>query len=97
MLCASQPVGDFRQRLLRDRRDLAFQPRHERVELIDDGPNGFGLAQIDAGALQQRHRMIAAARLQQRQIAVDGGGRSAAEPPVSCFISCALDAKQVAY
>ena len=70
----------------------------QRVELIDDGADRFGLAQVDAGALQQRHRMIAAAGLEQRQIAVDGrralGVGSASSV---CFISCALDAKQVAY
>ena len=77
--------------------DLVFQLRDERVELIDDRADGFRLAEVDAGMLQQRHRVVAAAGLEQRQIAVDGGLALGGDPLVICFISCALDAKHVAY
>ena len=84
--------------VIRERCDRLFELRHQVVELIDDGPDGFRLAQVDAGALQQRHRVIAAARLEQREVAIDrGGALRLGRRSVSCFISCALDAKQVAY
>ena len=54
----------------RNRRQLSLQPRDQIVELIDDRADRVRLAQIDAGLLQQRHRIVAAARLQQRQVAV---------------------------
>ena len=38
-----------------------LEPCDQRVELGDDGANRRGLAEVDAGALQQRHWMIAAA------------------------------------
>ena len=77
--------------------DGRLEPGDEGVQLIDHRPNRLRLAQVDAGALQQRHRMVAAAGLEQRQIAIDRGRLLRAEAPVSCFISCALEAKQVAY
>ena len=39
----------------------AFLAETRRIQLIDDGAYGFRLAEIDAGALEQRHRVIAAA------------------------------------
>ncbi len=64
-----------RHRVLSDRFDLALEPRDEGVELIDDGAHGLRPAEIDPGPLQQGHRVIAAARLQQRQVALDRGWR----------------------
>ena len=56
--------------LLLERRQLPFEPRDQIVELIDDGQHGVGLAQIDARLLQQLHRIVAAARPEQRQEAL---------------------------
>ena len=39
-------------------RELSFELVHERIELRDDGPDGRRLREIDAGALQQRHRVV---------------------------------------
>ena len=74
-----------------------FELRDQRVELLHHRLHRLGLAKVDAGALEQRHRMVAAARFQQCEIALDRVVPLGSEPLVSCFISCALDAKQVAY
>jgi hypothetical protein len=39
--------------------DRVLELRDERVELIDNGADRLGLAEIAAGALEQRHRVIA--------------------------------------
>ena len=51
--------------------ELAARSVHQAVELCRHSSHGLGLAEIDAGALEQRHRVIRAARLQQLQIAID--------------------------
>src|SRR5581483_1459304 len=56
---------------LRKVADRGFELRDKAIELTDDGADGFRFTEIDAGALQQRHRMVAAAGLQQRQIPID--------------------------
>ena len=57
-----------------------LQPIDEPVELRRHGLDGLRLAEIDAGVLQQRHRMIRPARLQQLQVAIDRGLARRAHP-----------------
>src|SRR5438128_1784611 len=65
---------------LRERAELALEPGHQRVELLDDGAHRLWAAQVDARALQQWNRMIAAACSKERQIALDGGCALAFRP-----------------
>ena len=76
--------------------ELPFQARHQVVQLFDDGQHGVGLGEIDARFLQLLHRVVVAAGLQQRQIAL-ARLAGAASP---CMISRdrrAAEAKHVAY
>lgn len=52
----------------------AFQLCHQHVKLVDHGLHGLRFAEIDAGPLQQRHGVIAAAGLQKREVPLDRGG-----------------------
>ena len=60
-------VGPDRQRAADDALSAAesiqfgFEPRHEVVELIDDGADGVGLTEIDAGLAELFHRVIVSA------------------------------------
>ncbi len=48
---------------------LPLEARHQVVQLFEDGANGIGLCEIDAGFLQLFHRIVIASRLQEREIA----------------------------
>lgn len=57
-------VAGFSMRALPEGVELSLETRDQRVELVDNSANRFGLAEVDARALQQRHRMIAATRFE---------------------------------
>src|SRR6185503_9913582 len=50
---------------------VLFETSDQRVELRGYSSHRIRLTEIDAGAREQVHRVVAAARLQQREIAVD--------------------------
>ena len=63
-----------------------------RSRWFDDGHDGGRLAQVDTGALQQRHRVVAAAGLQQVEVAANRLARASGLPPVIPLTSFAVDA-----
>ena len=79
--------------------DELLEPRSTRpVELVDDRSDGRRLAEVDAGLLEERHRMVAAAGRQQLQVTVAAPRASAlGADSVMSAASRAADAKQVAY
>src|SRR5258706_454248 len=68
------PINPRETEILGERSYPSLIDVPERIELIHDRADGLRLAQIDSGAKQQRHWVIAAAGLEQREVTVDRRG-----------------------
>ena len=78
--------------------ELSFEASHQFLHLLDHRADGVGLAQVDARLLQLLHRIVVAARPQQRRGSVPAPRRARPRvPSMISFASRAADAKQVAY
>jgi signal transduction histidine kinase len=70
-ITCTSTVGRGTEMLVRLPLQLALEAADQRGELGGDGGHGVGTAQVDAGAGEQVHRVVAAAGAQQVQVARD--------------------------